>query len=315
MRLRAILFAVVVLRRRRRGGLAGSPRSPPPGTRPRTADAARGGARGGRARTGRASRPTGSKVTLAGAAPDETSRFRALEIARQVVDDGPDRPTRRRSRAAAPLPPPPFALELLRNEADVSLIGLVPETGGRDVIRAALGAGGLGDERHRHARIGLRPGARGLARGARLRPLGARRAAARQDQRRARRGAGDRGRRQRRRPRARSRRGCERAAPEGVTLDARHLGAAAGDRALRLRLQPRRTASGRLAACSAESAEAGGGDPRRGARRRASPARRDCRGRPRRAVARLGGGGGARARRAEARSAAGASRSATSRPS
>jgi OOP family OmpA-OmpF porin len=84
----------------------------------------------------------GTAVTLGGAAPDETSRFRMLEIARQVVD--PDRITDATTIAAAdPLSPPPFALELLRNEAEVSLIGLVPEVGGRDVIRAALGAGRL----------------------------------------------------------------------------------------------------------------------------------------------------------------------------
>ncbi|HET9068419.1 MAG TPA: OmpA family protein, partial [Amaricoccus sp.] len=84
----------------------------------------------------------GLKVILTGAAPDESSHFRALETVRQVVAAGrvDDRTT---LAAAEPLPPPPFALELLRNEADVSLIGLVPQTGGRDVIRAALGAGGL----------------------------------------------------------------------------------------------------------------------------------------------------------------------------
>ena len=83
-------------------------------------------------------------MTLAGAAPDETSRFRALEIARQIVDARriEDATT---LAAAKPLPPAPFALELLRNEDDVSLIGLVPETGGRDVIRAALRAGGLAE--------------------------------------------------------------------------------------------------------------------------------------------------------------------------
>ena len=84
----------------------------------------------------------GLKVTLAGAAPDETSRFRALEIARQIVDAGRVEDTTTLADAA-PLPPAPFALELLRNESDVSLIGLVPETGGRDVIQAALRAGGL----------------------------------------------------------------------------------------------------------------------------------------------------------------------------
>ena len=87
----------------------------------------------------------GLNVTLAGAAPDETSRFRALEIARQVVAERRITDTTT-LQVSAPLAPPPFALELLRNEADVSLIGLVPETGGRDVIRSALGAGGLADK-------------------------------------------------------------------------------------------------------------------------------------------------------------------------
>lgn len=84
----------------------------------------------------------GLTVTLSGAAPDETGRFRAREIARQIVaeDRIADATT---IAAAAPLAPPAFGLELLRNEDEVSLIGLVPEVGGRDVIRAALGAGGI----------------------------------------------------------------------------------------------------------------------------------------------------------------------------
>ena len=65
--------------------------------------------------------------------------------------------TRPPSRPPAPLPPPPIALELLRNDADISLIGLVPETGGRDVIRSALGAGGLSRARDRHARDPAEP--------------------------------------------------------------------------------------------------------------------------------------------------------------
>ena len=86
----------------------------------------------------------GLNVVLSGAAPDETSRFRALEIARRVVNSNriDDATTLKASR---PLPPAPFALELLRNDADISLIGLVPETGGRDVIRAALRAGALNE--------------------------------------------------------------------------------------------------------------------------------------------------------------------------
>ena len=85
----------------------------------------------------------GLAVALTGAAPDETSRFRALEIVKQVVDARrvADRTT---VSAAEALAPPPFALELLRNEDEVSLIGLVPAAGARDAIRAALDAGGLG---------------------------------------------------------------------------------------------------------------------------------------------------------------------------
>jgi OOP family OmpA-OmpF porin len=84
----------------------------------------------------------GLEVTLAGAAPDETSRFRALEAARAVVDEGriTDATTLDTAAMAAP---PDFALELLRNDDEVSLIGLVPEAGGRDVILSALRAGGL----------------------------------------------------------------------------------------------------------------------------------------------------------------------------
>lgn len=81
-------------------------------------------------------------VTLTGAAPDETSRVKVVEIARAVVS-GRRIHDETTVAAVAPLPPPPFALELLRNDDDVSLIGLVPQSGGREVIRAALGAGGL----------------------------------------------------------------------------------------------------------------------------------------------------------------------------
>jgi len=81
-------------------------------------------------------------VQLEGVAPDETSRFRATEIVRRVID--PERLLDRTEVAAGdPLAPPPFALELLRNEGDVSLIGLVPHGDGWDEIRDALAAGGV----------------------------------------------------------------------------------------------------------------------------------------------------------------------------
>ena len=159
-------------------------------------------------------------------------------------------------RAAEPLPPPPFALELLRNEAEVSLIGLVPETGGRDVIRAALGAGGLERAGHRHARDGRasrRPSGWREALGFGLAVLAELPrakisvtpgrvtviAVADSDADRA-------------ALEARLRHG----GADGRGARARDLGAAAGDRALRLRLHAWRTAPAQLAACSADSAEA-----------------------------------------------------------
>jgi OOP family OmpA-OmpF porin len=84
----------------------------------------------------------GLVVALTGEAPDETSRFRVLEMAQQVVSGArvEDRIT---VATVNPLAPPAFALEILRNEDEISLIGLVPEAAGRDAITAGLAEGGL----------------------------------------------------------------------------------------------------------------------------------------------------------------------------
>lgn len=90
-------------------------------------------------------RVDGLVVELSGEAPDETSRFRALETAKLIVDPARiiDAST---ARAPDPLTPPDFALELLRNDAEISLIGLVPATSGEGRIVAALsGAAGVTD--------------------------------------------------------------------------------------------------------------------------------------------------------------------------
>lgn len=84
----------------------------------------------------------GLVVRIGGEAPDESSRFRVLEIVSRIVD------YRRVAdaiimRPADPTAPPAFALELLRNGTEVSLIGLVPESAGRAEIVAALRASGL----------------------------------------------------------------------------------------------------------------------------------------------------------------------------
>lgn len=70
-------------------------------------------------------RVDGLIVTLSGTAPDEATRFQALKAAGSVVDDSRviDEMT---VAAAKTIAPPRFSIEILRNDAGVSLIGLVP---------------------------------------------------------------------------------------------------------------------------------------------------------------------------------------------
>ncbi len=84
----------------------------------------------------------GLVVTVSGVAPDEATRLRAIEIARQVA--GPEQVSdMTEAETPDPLEPPEFALELLRNEAEVSLIGLVPGAESRAIIQHALAAEAL----------------------------------------------------------------------------------------------------------------------------------------------------------------------------
>ena len=68
---------------------------------------------------------SGLQVTLTGTAPDEATRFRALSLAGSVVDA-----TRVIDRMEVDpgeaMEPPRFAIEFLRNDDGISLIGLVP---------------------------------------------------------------------------------------------------------------------------------------------------------------------------------------------
>ena len=69
----------------------------------------------------------GLQVHIGGEAPTEALRFNALSVSGQVVEasrviDGTT------VVPAAPLEPPRFSIEILRNEDGVSLIGLVPES-------------------------------------------------------------------------------------------------------------------------------------------------------------------------------------------
>ncbi len=79
----------------------------------------------------------GMRVILAGVAPDEPARFRALSVAGDVVDGA------RIVDAMQVAPPeevaaPAYQVEILRNEDDVSLIGLVPSLDHRDAFRQAV---------------------------------------------------------------------------------------------------------------------------------------------------------------------------------
>ena len=75
----------------------------------------------------------GLQVILSGFAPDEATRFRALSGAGTIVDasrvvDMMD------VTIAAPIAPPRFTIEILRNDNGISLIGLIPASMNRETI-------------------------------------------------------------------------------------------------------------------------------------------------------------------------------------
>ena len=79
----------------------------------------------------------GLQVIIEGEAPSEASRFRAIAAAGRVVDA---------SRVidnmsvidSAGIAPPEFAIEILRNDSGVSLIGLIPADTDRDALSARI---------------------------------------------------------------------------------------------------------------------------------------------------------------------------------
>ncbi len=86
----------------------------------------------------------GLVVTLAGTAQTEAMRFRALTVAGAVAD-----PSRVIDRIevveSVQIEPPRFAVEFLRNNDDLSVIGLVPMATGRQPILRGLAAVGITD--------------------------------------------------------------------------------------------------------------------------------------------------------------------------
>jgi OOP family OmpA-OmpF porin len=78
-------------------------------------------------------------VALSGTAPNEAMRFSAMNLAGTVVDSG-RLSDRFEVEPAQVISPPRFSLEMLRNEADVQLIGLLPEGDAKDRLSAAATA-------------------------------------------------------------------------------------------------------------------------------------------------------------------------------
>ena len=83
----------------------------------------------------------GLQLILSGTAPDEPSRFRAITRAGAMVDPGRIIDAME-VEASRPVAAPRFSLEILRNDADVSVIGLVPANGGPELLSSLLARAG-----------------------------------------------------------------------------------------------------------------------------------------------------------------------------
>jgi OOP family OmpA-OmpF porin len=87
-------------------------------------------------------------VTLAGIAPTEAVRFRALSVAGSMVDAARVI-DEMEVEAQAGIAPPRFSAEILRNDSGLSIIGLIPTTTDRDSIidrfRAITKSGNVAD--------------------------------------------------------------------------------------------------------------------------------------------------------------------------
>ena len=79
----------------------------------------------------------GLQVFLTGTAPTEADRFRAISTAGSIVDAARVIDNMH-AKATADLAPPRFSVELLRNDAGIQLIGLIPASADREAMRRAL---------------------------------------------------------------------------------------------------------------------------------------------------------------------------------
>jgi OOP family OmpA-OmpF porin len=73
-------------------------------------------------------RADGLQLILTGTADDEATRFRALSVAGRAVDSGRLIDAMQVAETA-PIEPPRFSVELLRNDDGISLVGLIPAPG------------------------------------------------------------------------------------------------------------------------------------------------------------------------------------------
>ena len=80
----------------------------------------------------------GLQVTLAGIAPTEAVRFRALSTAGTVVDAARVI-DEMEVEAQSGIAPPRFSAEVLRNDAGISIIGLIPTSTDREAVIDAFG--------------------------------------------------------------------------------------------------------------------------------------------------------------------------------
>jgi len=81
----------------------------------------------------------GLQVIIEGEAPNEADRFRAMSVAGGVVDAS--RVIDNMSvKVTASIQPPAFAIEILRNDSGVSLIGLIPADTDREQLSARIAA-------------------------------------------------------------------------------------------------------------------------------------------------------------------------------
>lgn len=87
----------------------------------------------------------GLQIILEGEAPTEAMRFRAMSIAGSIVDASRVIDNMSVTDTAG-IAPPDFAIEILRNDSGVSLIGLIPASTDRESLNAQIASIAAGQE-------------------------------------------------------------------------------------------------------------------------------------------------------------------------